>query len=109
MSVEEAEASTKAAEVKEIKDNADADLAVALPALEEAVKKVKQIDVNNFYELRGVGAPSMSIVKMFEVCCYMFKLPKPKKPTDDKKKEKDPDGYFEQSKSLLLNNPKKFL
>lgn len=41
MSAEEAEASVKAAEVKEIKDNADADLAVALPALEEAVKKVK--------------------------------------------------------------------
>lgn len=39
----------------------------------------------------------------------MFKLPKPKKPTDEKSKEKDPDGYFDQSKKQLLNNPKKFL
>ena len=109
VSVEEATASVQAAEVKEIKDNADSDLAVALPALEEAVKKVKGIDVTNFYELKNVGAPSMSIVKMFEVCCYMFKLPKPKKPTDDKGKEKDPDGFFDQSKKQLLNNPKKFL
>ena len=41
VSVEEAEASEQAAEVKKIKDDADADLAVALPALDEAVKKVK--------------------------------------------------------------------
>jgi dynein heavy chain len=39
----------------------------------------------------------------------MFKLPKPKKPTDDKGKEKDPDGYFDQAKKQLLVNPKKFL
>jgi dynein heavy chain len=63
--VEEAEASEQAAEVKKIKDDADADLAVALPALEDAVKKVKNINVNDFYELKGVGSPSMSIVKMF--------------------------------------------
>jgi hypothetical protein len=63
--VEEAEASEQAAEVKNIKDGADADLAVALPALEDAVKKVKNINVNDFYELKGVGSPSMPIVKMF--------------------------------------------
>ena len=63
--MEEAEASEQAAEVKRIKDGADADLAVALPALEDAVKKVKNINVNDFYELKGVGSPSMSIVKMF--------------------------------------------
>ena len=63
--MEEAEAAEQAAEVKEIKDGADADLAVALPALEDAVKKVKNINVNDFYELKGVGSPSMSIVKMF--------------------------------------------
>jgi hypothetical protein len=47
-------------------------LGKALPALDEAVRKVKQINVNDFYELRGVGKPSISIVKMFEVVCYMF-------------------------------------
>jgi dynein heavy chain len=41
VSAEEAIASEQAAEVKAVKDGADADLAVALPALEEAVKKVK--------------------------------------------------------------------
>jgi hypothetical protein len=43
VSIEEVKAATEAAEVKAVKDGADADLAVALPALDEAVKKVKQI------------------------------------------------------------------
>lgn len=109
VSVEEASASEQAAEVKSVKDGADADLAVALPALEEAVKKVKSINVNDFYELKGVGKPSMSIVKMFEVVCHMFKFKKPPKPKDPKKIESDPDGYFELAKKDLLGNPKKFL
>lgn len=84
-------------------------MAVALPALEEAVKKVKQINVNDFYELKGVGKPSQSIVKMFEVVCNMFQFKRPPKPKDPKKIESDPDGYFEQAKAQLLSNPKKFL
>lgn len=54
VSAEEAEVAVQAAEVKKIKDDADADLSEALPALEDAVKKVKQINVNDFYELRGL-------------------------------------------------------
>ena len=109
--VEEAEANAQAQEVKKIKDDADSDLAVALPALEEAVKKVKQINVNDFYELRGIAKPSPSAVKMFEVVCQMFpKLPKPKKPqANDPKAASDPKGYFELSKKELLSNPKNFL
>lgn len=109
VSVEEAEASVQAAEVKAIKDDADADLAKALPALEDAVKKVRAIDVNNFYELKGVSSPSQSIVKMFEVVAHMFTKPKPPRPTDEKKKAVDPDGYFELAKKDFLGNPKAFL
>ena len=54
VSIEEEKAATEAADVKSVKDEADADLAVALPALDEAVRAVKKIDVNNFYELKGV-------------------------------------------------------
>jgi dynein heavy chain len=108
VSKEEEIASAQAAEVKSIKDGADADLAVALPALEEAVKKVKQINVNDFYELKGIATPGAAIVKMFEVVAKMFSK-KPGKVTDPKKKESDPDGYFELAKKELLSNPKKFL
>ena len=48
VSKEEQIDSTQAAEVKSIKDGTEADLVVAIPALEEAVKKVKQINVNDF-------------------------------------------------------------
>lgn len=51
----------------------------------------------------------MSIVKMFEVVCYMFGFKKPPKPKDPKKIESDPDGFFELAKKDLLGNPKKFL
>ena len=62
VSVEEAEAAGQAAEVKKIKDDADADLNKALPELAIAVERVKKINVNDFYELKGVAAPSDSIV-----------------------------------------------
>ena len=112
VSVEEAEASEQAAEVKKIKDDADADLAVALPALEEAVKKVRAINVNDFYELRTIGMPGPSIVKVFQTVLYFFpQKGKPKKPakTDEKKTASDPEGWFELAKKELLNNPNNFL
>jgi hypothetical protein len=45
-----------------IKTDADNDLAVALPALDAAVKKVKEINVNDFYELKAVTSPGVTIV-----------------------------------------------
>jgi len=45
---------------------------VALPALDEAVKKVKAIEVSAFYELKKMASPSMSCVKIFEVVCVFF-------------------------------------
>lgn len=57
--------------MSKIKSDADNDLAVALPALEQAVKKVKDINVNDFYELKGIGAPSATIVQCFMIVCLM--------------------------------------
>jgi dynein heavy chain, axonemal len=112
VSVEEDKAAVEAAEVKAVKDEADADLAVALPALDDAVKKVKGIDVNNFYELKGVAAPGMSIVKCFETVMQFFpKKGKAKKNSnkDPKTMAIDPDGWWDLSKKELLSNPKQFL
>jgi hypothetical protein len=44
---------------------------VALPALENAVKKVKEINVNDFYELKAVTTPSPTIVQCFMIVCFM--------------------------------------
>lgn len=110
VSAEEEVAAGQAAEVKKIKDEADADLAVALPALDKAVAAVRKINVADFYEMKQVGTPGQSMVKMFHVACLMMndmmKVGKPKKPTDDKKKQYDPDGWFELGKGKLLANPK---
>lgn len=70
--LEEVEASIQEAEVIRIKTDADSDLAVALPALDAAVKKVKEIDVNNFYELKAVSSPSPTIVQCFMIVCFML-------------------------------------
>lgn len=107
---EEIEAAKQEAEVSRIKGGADADLAVALPALEAAVKKVKEINVNDFYELKAVNTPGPSIVACFNVVCMLLiKGEKPKKPNDPKKLQYDPEGWFELSKQRLLSDPKKFL
>ena len=106
--VEEAEAAKSAAEVKAVKDDADQQLSVALPALENAVKKVKEIDVNNFYELRGIAKPSPSAVACFKLVVFlMVKSEKPKKSKDPE--STDAEGYFDLAKKALLNDPKKFL
>jgi hypothetical protein len=74
---------------------------------------VKKINVADFYEMKQVGTPGQSMVKMFHVACLMMndmmKVGRPKKPTDDKKKQYDPDGWFDLGKSKLLANPKQFL
>lgn len=113
VAADEEVAAKEAAEVKAVKDSADADLAVALPALDEAVKKVKQINVNDFYELKGVGAPGPSIVACFKTVILYFpdvkkQVKKPPK-TDEKMTGIDPEGYWTAAKGILLKDPKKFL
>jgi dynein heavy chain len=109
VAVEEVEAATQEAEVSKIKADADSDLAVAIPALAAAVKKVSEINVADFYELKSVSIPSVTIVEVFKIVCFMLGLPKPKKSNDAKKLQYDPEGYFELSKLRLLSDPKKFL
>jgi dynein heavy chain len=107
--VEEEEASKQAAEVKEIKDNADMELGSALPELAIAVKKVESIEVSAFYSLKTIKKPAPSVVAVFKICA-MFLLPndKPKKPQGDKA-ESDPEGYWDLALAKFLNEPKGFL
>lgn len=106
---DEAEAAVQESEVSAINKSAQDDLAEAEPALAEATKQLKALDVNDFYELKSMAVPTVAVVKMFEITCLMMKKAKPKKPNDPKKAEHDPDGYFELSKKVLLNDPKGFL
>ena len=109
VAADEAEAAVQESEVSAINKSAQDELAVAEPALIEATKQLKALDVNDFYELKAMGVPTPTVVKMFEITCQMMRKPKPKKPNDPKKAESDPDGYFDLAKKTLLNNPKEFL
>lgn len=114
VTVDKEAAEKDAAEVKAVVDMAEAELAKALPMLADAIKKVDGIDAKDFYELRGMGMPSPSVVTCFKCVTYFLighnaRPPKPK--ADHKLFTIDPEGFFEQSKKeeKILKNPTNFL
>lgn len=114
VTVDKEAAEKSAAEVKAVVDMAEGELAKALPMLADAIKKVDSIDSKDFYELKGMGNPSPSVVTCFKcvsffMCGYNFKPPRPK--ADSKEAEKDPEGFFAQCKKekKMLGDPNNFL
>ena len=57
VSVEEAGASAEAANVQAIKDECEADLAEAIPALEAALKALDTLTKNDITEVKGMKSP----------------------------------------------------
>lgn len=57
VSQEEAVASAEAAKVQAIKDECEADLAEALPALKEAVRALDTLTKNDITEVKGMKSP----------------------------------------------------
>jgi hypothetical protein len=70
--IDEEKASAVAAEVKGISDSANAKLAEAEPALEKAVRAVKEIKVADFFEMKTVNTPGLSIVTCFKMLCMFL-------------------------------------
>ena len=57
VSQEEAVASAEAAKVQAIKDECEADLAEALPALKEAMRALDTLTKNDITEVKGMKSP----------------------------------------------------
>jgi dynein heavy chain len=57
VSVEESAASAEAAKVQAIKDECEADLAEAIPALEAALKALDTLTKNDITEVKGMKSP----------------------------------------------------
>lgn len=57
VSEEEAVAATEAAKVQAIKDECEADLAEALPALQAAIKALDTLTKNDITEVKGMKSP----------------------------------------------------
>lgn len=70
--VEEQKANGKAAEAKAIADDAQRDLAEAIPALEEAVKCLNDLKKSDIDEVKSLKTPPSGVVLTLKVCCFMF-------------------------------------
>ena len=99
-------AAIKAAEVKEIADDAQADLDKALPALDNAVKCLQELQKGDIVEVKGMGKPPDGVKLVLRGVCIMFDV----KPV----KEPDPNGgkkidNWHKACQPMLSNPTKFL
>lgn len=106
--VEELNANTKAAEAKAIADDAQRDLAEAIPALEEAVKCLNDLKKADIDEVKSMKTPPEGVLLTIKVCCIMFNIP-PVKKNDPLTPGKKIDDYWEAGQKKLLYDAKAFL
>ncbi|GIQ91148.1 dynein heavy chain, partial [Kipferlia bialata] len=91
---EEAAASKKGKECQEIADDAERDLAEALPALASAVKSLQSLNVGDLTEMGRYANPPVAVKMVVEAVCIFFEI-KPKREADPDKPGKSIDNYWE--------------
>ena len=99
-----AEAGVKAAEVKVIADDAQADLDKALPALEAAVKCLNELQKNDIVEIKANQKPTPPVKLTLQGVCIMFQVKAVKETVDGKKVDN-----WHKACQPLLGNPAAFL
>lgn len=82
---EEAEAMEVAGKAQAIKDECDAELAVALPALEAAIRALNSIKKDDINEVKSMGKPPEMVKQVLAAVCIL-KGKKPEQKMDDKGK-----------------------
>jgi len=105
---EEAQAQDKAAATKEIADDAQRDLDKALPALDDAVRCLKDLKRNDIDEVRNLQKPPAGVKLTLEALCIMFNI-KPEKINDPDNAQKKINDYFKPAQKNLLSNANKLL
>ncbi|XP_060621830.2 dynein axonemal heavy chain 1 [Anolis sagrei] len=103
---EEMKAKVKAQTAQAIADDAQKDLAEALPALDAALASLRNLNKNDVTEVRAMQRPPLGVKMVIEAVCIM-KGVKPKKVAGEKPGSKL-DDYWEPGKGLL-QDPGKFL
>uniref|UniRef100_A0A8C4W100 Dynein axonemal heavy chain 1 n=1 Tax=Gopherus evgoodei TaxID=1825980 RepID=A0A8C4W100_9SAUR len=103
---EEMKAKVKAQTAQAIADDAQKDLAEALPALDAALASLRNLNKNDVTEVRAMQRPPLGVKMVIEAVCIMKGI-KPKKVAGDKPGSKV-DDYWEPGKGLL-QDPGKFL
>lgn len=106
--IEEAAANAKASESKAIADDAQRDLAEAIPALDEAVKCLNDLKKSDIDEVKSLRTPPEGVLLTIKVCCIMFNIP-PIKKNDPNNPGKKIEDYWEAGQKRLLYDAKIFL
>mmetsp|Transcript_30720 Transcript_30720/g.59916 ORF Transcript_30720/g.59916 Transcript_30720/m.59916 type:complete len:4305 (+) Transcript_30720:116-13030(+) len=100
--VEEAACNVQAAEATAIKEECEAGLAEALPALESAVKALNTLKKADFDEMKGMKVPTPGILLTVEAMCTMLSI----KPAKKGEVGAKVDDYWEPAKKVMLPDPK---
>ncbi|GLI63290.1 hypothetical protein VaNZ11_006196 [Volvox africanus] len=103
---EEAVANEKAASAKAIKDECEADLAVALPLLESALKALDTLTKADITEVKAMKNPPKAVKVVMEAVCQMLSI-KPNKVNDPANPARKINDYWGPSQGLLADT--KFL
>uniref|UniRef100_A0A8V1A4F4 Dynein axonemal heavy chain 1 n=1 Tax=Gallus gallus TaxID=9031 RepID=A0A8V1A4F4_CHICK len=103
---EEMKANAKAQRAQAIADDAQKDLAEALPALDAALASLRNLKKSDVTEVRAMQRPPLGVKMVIEAVCIMKEV-KPKKVLGEKLGTKV-DDYWEPGRGLL-QDPGKFL
>ncbi|XP_037242845.1 dynein heavy chain 1, axonemal [Falco rusticolus] len=103
---EEMKAKVKAQTAQAIADDAQKDLAEALPALDAALASLRNLNKSDVTEVRAMQRPPLSVKMVIEAVCIMKGI-KPKRVAGEKLGSKV-DDYWEPGRNLL-QDPGKFL
>eukprot|EP01047_Picozoa_sp_COSAG01_P001177 COSAG01_NODE_25_length_37050_cov_211.559119_13_plen_3716_part_00 len=97
---DEAKANAKAAEVKEIKDDCEADLAEAIPVLNSAIAALDTLKKSDIDEVKSMKKPPAGVVLTMSAICTM-KGVKPKMVDDPEKMGKKKPDFWDPAKTIL--------
>lgn len=105
---EEQSANAKAAETREIADDAQRDLDEALPALEAAVQCLNRLKKSDIDEVKALKNPPHGVKLTMEAACIIFGIKPAIKADPDKAGQKLKD-YWESAQKTILSNAKKLM
>lgn len=102
VAAETAEAQKLFKEVKEIKDDCEKDLSVAMPILEKAIKALDTLKESDIQEMKGYAKPPEDLVLVMDAVALL--LGSPSGWPDAQKTMKDPKGFIKKLKEYNKDN-----
>ncbi|CAM9165880.1 unnamed protein product [Chrysoparadoxa australica] len=103
VSKEEADVGVQAAEVRAVQADAQADLDVALPALEKALKALDSLTKNDITEVKSFAKPPPAVQLVMEAVCILFEV---KPDWDNSKKLLGDSAFMDKLKNYDKDNIK---